>query len=127
MGQSKTTTHSKVGYLYLLSWPVPNKQLASLPVARPLGNTSLPREPRSPPPPVESRSPTDIDPVPLLSVKSASSPSNVLCVRLLRITSPIFVSNLPRWLLFRRPPSLTWLVSSRIPTCAPSTPSVSPS
>merc|ERR1712107_575622 len=115
MGQSKTTTHSKVGYLYLLSWPVPNKQLASLPVARPLANTLLPREPRSPPPPVESRSPTDIDPVPSL------------CVRLLRTTSPIFDSNLPLWLLFRRPPSLTWLVSSKIPTCAPSTPSVSPS
>ena len=58
---------------------------------------------------------------------SASCLSRDWFVRSLKISRPIFVSNHPLWWLFRRLLKLIWWVFSKIPTCAPSTPSVSPS
>ena len=56
------------------------------------------------------------------SSSSENSPSSVWFVRSPRTSRPICVSRaLPSW-LSRRLPKLTWLVSSRTLTCAPSTP-----
>ena len=55
---------------------------------------------------------------------SASCPSSVLFVRLLRTSSLIFASrDLPSW-PYKNPPKLTLLAFSRTPTCAPFMPSV---
>ena len=133
--KSVTTTSLK----RLLQWPVPSKPHASLLVARPQGNSWLPRQPGSQPLPlVESRSPIGTGPELLPSVRSdvtknqlsfwsASSPSSVLSGRLLR-TSRLTSGSSPQlsW-LSRRPLRLTLLDSLRTPTCAPFTPNVSPS
>ncbi|CAL8139018.1 unnamed protein product [Orchesella dallaii] len=62
-----------------------------------------------------------------LSSSSANCPSNVLFVKSLKISRPTCVSRAqPSW-LSKKLPKLTWLVFLRTPTCAPFTPSVSPS
>ena len=58
---------------------------------------------------------------------SASCPSSVLCEKSLRISRPICVSRAPLWWLFKKLARLTLLVCLKTPTCAPSTPSESPS
>ena len=58
---------------------------------------------------------------------SASCPSIVLCEKSLRILRPICVSRAPLWWLFKKLARLTLLVCLKTPTCAPSTPSASPS
>lgn len=58
----------------LLKWQEQNKLQERTPVARPQENTLLTNKPRRPPhPQVESRSPTDSDPVPSLLEKSEDS------------------------------------------------------
>ena len=85
---------------------------------------------------VESRSPTDIDQELLLFEKSEdtrnlpsslseSCPSNVLSVKLLKISRPICDSRDLLSRPYRKLQRLTWLDYSRIPTCVPSMPSVS--
>ena len=109
-----------------------------LPEAKHPTNNWQPRLPANlPQPPVESRNPIGIVPVPSLSVRSvvtknlpnswsANCPSNVWSVRSLKISRLTCVSSpAPSW-LSKNPLRLTWLVFSKIPTCAPSTPSVSP-
>merc|ERR1712241_904174 len=120
-------------------WPVPSRPLVSQLEERLPGSSWPPRLPGSPPPPpVESRSPTDTGPAPWLSVRSedtrsppscssASCPSSVSLGRLPRISKLISGSSLPPSALCRRLARPTWSVCSRTPTCAPSTPSVSPS
>merc|ERR1712242_686141 len=120
-------------------WPVPSRPLVSQLEERLPGSSWPPRPPGSPPPPpVESRSPTDTGPAPWLSVRSgdtrsppscssASCPSSVSSGRLPRISKLISGSSLPPSALCRRLARPTWSVCSRTPTCAPSTPSVSPS
>ena len=109
-------------------WPVPNKQQES-PLEARLPESSLPqKQPVSRRLPLAvSRSLTGIDPEPSLFVRSdatrsqlsyssASFLSSVLCVRLPRITRPIFVSrDQPSW-PFRSLPRPTSSVFSRIPT-----------
>ena len=120
-------------------WPVPSRPHVNLPEERLHESSWPPRQLASPPqPPAESRSPIVTGLEPSLSVRSvvtrrapscssASSPSSVWSVRSLRTSRPSSDSRaLPSW-LFRRPARHTWSVSSRTPTCAPSTPSVSPS
>ena len=58
---------------------------------------------------------------------SASCPSNVLCEKSLKISRRICVSRAPLWWLFKKLARLTLLVCLKTPTCAPSTPSASPS
>ena len=58
---------------------------------------------------------------------SASCPSSVLCEKSLRISKPICVSRAPLWWLFKKLAKLTLLVCLKTLTCAPSTPSASPS
>merc|ERR1712013_492889 len=96
----------------LTKWPVQNKPPASTPEPSTQESTSLTRLlPRRPPPPVESRNPTDSDQEPSPSGKSeANSASNPLP------SSPS-----------RRHLRPTWSVSSKTPTSAPSTPRESPS
>ena len=62
-----------------------------------------------------------------LNCLSASCPSSVLWEKLLRTSKLISGFNRQPSEPSRRPARLTWLVSSRTPTCAPSTPSVWPS
>lgn len=62
-----------------------------------------------------------------LSSWSESSLSNVSFVKSPKISSPTSVSNLLPSVLSKSPLRLTSSPSSKIPTCAPSTPSVSPS
>ncbi|CAP39585.2 Protein CBG23442 [Caenorhabditis briggsae] len=62
-----------------------------------------------------------------LSSLSASCHSSVLFVRSPRISRLTFASNLPLSWLFKSPLRLTSSDFSRTPTCAPSTPSESPS
>ena len=61
-----------------------------------------------------------------LNCSSGSFLSNVLFVKLLRISSPTCDSSLQPSVLFRSPLRLISSLSSKTPTCAPSTPSVSP-
>jgi hypothetical protein len=108
-------------------------------VARLPASSSLPRPLASPHhQPVVSRSLTATSPVPSLSVRSvatrsrpssssASCPSSVLSVRSLRTSSRISASSHLPSVLFRSPLRPTSSPSSRTPTFAPSTPSVSPS
>jgi hypothetical protein len=116
-----------------------NASQASPRVARRPASSSHPRLPASPHRlPVVSRSLTATSLVPSLSVRSvatrsrpssssASCPSSVLCVRSLRTSSRISASSPPPLALSRSPSRPTSSRSSRTPTCAPSTPSVSPS
>lgn len=106
-------------------------------VVRPHVNSSPPRPLASPHhPPVVSRSLTDISLVPSLSVRSvatrsrlssssASYLSNVWFVRLPRTSSPICASSPLPLVLCKSPLRLTSFRSSRTPTCAPFTLSVS--
>merc|ERR1712226_619907 len=77
--------------------------------------------PRRPPPPVASRSPTDSDQEPLLSVRSEDSRRAPSSSAENSASSPAPSSPSRRHL---RP---TWLDSSRTPTSAPSTPRELPS
>jgi hypothetical protein len=108
-------------------------------VARPHVSSSPPRLLASPPHlPAVSRSLTDISLVPSLSVRSvatrsrlssssASSPSSAWFVRSPRTSSPTCASSHPPSVLYRSLLRLTSSPSLRTPTCALSTPSVSPS
>merc|ERR1711909_221104 len=120
-------------------WPVPSKQPVRLLEEKPPGSSSPPRLPGSlPHQQEESRSPTDTGQEPLLSVRSgdtrsplssssASCPSSAWSVRSPRTSRLTSASRaLPSW-PSRRPARLTSSVCLRTPTCAPSTPSVSPS
>ena len=62
-----------------------------------------------------------------LNCWSASCPSSDLFVRSHKISKPTCVSKAALWWHCRRLVKLTWLVFSKIPTCAQSMPSVSPS
>merc|ERR1711935_1004290 len=118
------------------SWQEPSKLLVNLLEARLLASNWQPRLPGSPlHPPAESRNPivTALVPWPSgrfvatksqLNCSSANFPSNVWLGRSLRISRPICVSSLLPLALSRKHPRPTSLVFSRIPTCAPSTPSV---
>merc|ERR1712080_495059 len=120
-------------------WPVQNKPPASIPEPSTQGSTSLTRLlPRRPPPPVESRSPTDSDQEPSLSGKSedsrrapssssGNSPSRDSSVRLPLSTEVNSASNPPPSSPSRKHLRPTWSVSSKTPTSAPSTPRESPS
>merc|ERR1739844_462501 len=120
-------------------WPVQSRPPVSPPEERLQGSSSPPRPPGSPPPPPEeSRSPTDTGPELWLSVRSGdtrsppsslsgSSPSSVSSGRSLKISKLISDSSQLPLALSRRPVRPTWSGCSRTPTCAPSTPSVSPS
>merc|ERR1712029_950266 len=120
-------------------WPVQSRPPVSPPEEKLRGSSWPPRPPGSPPPPPEeSRSPTDTGPELWLSVRSGdtrsllssssgSFPSSVSSEKSLRISKLISDSSLLRLALSRRPARLTWLVCLRTLTCAPSTPSVSPS
>ena len=55
---------------------------------------------------------------------SASCPSRDWCVKWLRTSRTISVSRDLLWWLFRKLLRLIWCLCSKIPTCAPSTPSV---
>ena len=61
------------------------------------------------------------------SCLSESCPSSVLCEKSLKISRPICVSRAPLWWLFKKLARLTLSVCLKTPTCAPSTPSGSPS
>merc|ERR1712025_1543164 len=103
-------------HVHFSPWLVPSKLPVNLPEERPLVSNWPPRLPvRAPPPPVESRSPIVIVPVPWLFVRSAKT-SRLTCV-----SNP-----LPSW-PSKRLLRLTSSVSSKTPTCALSMPSVSPS
>ena len=58
---------------------------------------------------------------------SASCPSSVLCEKSLKTSRPICVSRALLWWLFKKQARPISLVCLKTPTCAPSTPSVSPS
>merc|ERR1711976_1092520 len=117
-------------------WPVQSRPLVSPPEERLPGSSSPLRLPGSPPPPPEeSRSPTDTGPELWLSVRSGdtrsplssssgSCPSSVSSEKSPRISKLISDSSPLPLALYRRPARLTWLVCLRTPTCAPSTPSV---
>jgi hypothetical protein len=119
-------------------WQEQNRPQENLPEARPRESNWPPRlHVRVHQPLVELRSHTDTGPELSLSVKSEGTrralncssgncPSSVWYVKLHRISRPISDSRaLPLW-LSRKLAKLTWSDFSRIPTCAPSTPSVSP-
>merc|ERR1712029_362045 len=120
-------------------WLVPSRQPASPLVAKHHVSSSPPRPLASPHHlPVVSRSHTDISQAPSLSVRSvatrsrlssssASSPSSVWFVRSRKTSSPTCASSHLPSVLCRSPLRLTSSRSSRTPTCAPSTLSVSPS
>merc|ERR1712223_2323349 len=122
----------------LTKWPVPSKPQENPPEAKPPVSNWQPRLPENLPPlPEESRNPTDIVQVQSLSVRSdvtknplncwsANCPSNVLSVKSPKTSRLTCVSNLPPSWLSKRHLKLTWSVFPKIPTCAPSTPSVSP-
>merc|ERR1712032_1178746 len=123
----------------LKKWPVQNKPPASTPEPSTQESTSLTRLlPRRPPPPVESRNPTDSDQEPSPSGKSedsrrapssssGNSPSRDSSVRSPLSTEASSASSPAPFLPSRRPLKLTWSASSRTPTSAPSTPRESPS
>merc|ERR1712070_1208652 len=97
-------------------WLVPSRQPASPLVARPHVSSSPPRPLASPHHlPVVSRSLTGTSLVPSLFVRSP------------RTSSPTSASRALPSALCRSPLRPTWSHSSKTPTCAPSTPSVSPS
>merc|ERR1711939_509500 len=120
-------------------WLVPSRQPASPLVARPHVSSSPPRPLASLHHlPVVSRSLTATSLVPSLSVRSvatrsrpssssASCHSSVWSAKSHKTSSPIFASSRRPSVLCRSPLRLTSFRSSRTPTCAPSTPSVSPS
>merc|ERR1712212_312892 len=119
-------------------WLVPSRPPVSLPEARPRVSSWPPRPPVNRPlPPEESRSPIGTGPVPSPFVKlegtrnplncsSGNSLSSVSFVRSLRISRLISVSRAQPLVPFRKHLRPTWLVCLKTPTCAPSTPSVSP-
>jgi len=105
-----------------------------------LHESKLPTRPLANRPPLypeeESRNPIDSGPVRspfekfddirrALSSLFASFPSSDSSAKSLRITRPNCVSNPPQSPPFKKHPKLISSVSSKIPTCAPSTPSVS--
>merc|ERR1711939_94061 len=120
-------------------WLVPSRQPASPLVARPHVSSSPPRPLASPHHlPVVSRSLTGTNLVPSLSVRSvatrsrlssrsASCLSSAWFVRSPRTSSPTSASRALPSALCRSPLRPTWSRSSKTPTCAPFTPSVSPS
>merc|ERR1711862_344744 len=106
----------------LLQWHEPSRQPASPLVAKHHVSSSPPRPLASPHHlPVVSRSHTDISQAPSLSVRSVATRS-----RLSSSSASCASSHLPS-VLCRSPLRLTSSRSSRTPTCAPSTLSVSPS
>merc|ERR1711981_1053227 len=118
----------------LLQWHEPSRQPASPLVAKHHVSSSPPRPLASPHHlPVVSRSHTDISQAPSLSVRSVatrsrlSSSSSVWFVRSRKTSSPTCASSHLPSVLCRSPLRLTSSRSSRTPTCAPSTLSVSPS
>merc|ERR1712176_748313 len=123
----------------LSKWPAPNRLLASIPEPSTQESTSPTRLlPRRPPPPVASRSPTDSDQEPLLSVRSEdsrrapsssseNSPSRDSSVRSPLSTEASSASSPAPSSHSRRHLRPTWLDSSRTPTSAPSTPRELPS
>merc|ERR1711881_748568 len=125
--------------IFTKQWPAQSKPPASTPEPSTQESTSLTRLlPRRPPPPVASRSPTDSDQELLLSVRSEdsrrapSSSSENSHSRDSSVKSPLSTeansasSPLPS-LPSKRHPRPTWLVSSKTPTSALSTPRESPS
>merc|ERR1711934_263674 len=120
-------------------WPVPNTPPASTPAPSTQESTSHTRLlPRRPPPPEVSRSHTDSDQEPSLSERSEdsrsppsssseSSPSRDSSEKSPPSTEASSDSSPPPSLPSRRLPRPTWLVFSRTPTSAPSTPRESPS
>merc|ERR1711971_690820 len=133
MGISQLTT-SKYA-----SWQELSRPLASLPEERLPGSSWPPRQLGSlPPPPEESRSPTDTGPAQSPSGRSedtrsppnfssASCPSSVWSGKSPRTSRLTSASRAPPSWLFRRRLKPTLLVCSRTPTCVPSTPRGSPS
>merc|ERR1712110_1347781 len=117
----------------------PNRLPASTPELSTQESTSPTRLlPRRPPPPVVSRSHTDSNQELLLSVRSEdsrrapsssseNSPSRDSSVRSPLSTEANSASSPAPFSPSRRHPRPTWLVSSRTPTSAPSTPRESPS
>ena len=115
-----------------------NKLHENQPVEKLHENSSPQRQlVRALPPPVESRNliVTDLVQSPFVrsvvirnppSCWSASCPSSVLCEKSLKISRQICVSRARLWWLFKKLARLTLLVCLKTPTCAPSTPSVSP-
>merc|ERR1711971_215930 len=122
----------------LLKWPAPNKPPARAPEPNTQESTSPTRLPKRTHPPVVSRNPTDSDQEPSLSEKSEDSrrapsfSSENSHSRDSSVKSPLSTeansdsSPLPS-LPSRRLLKPTWLVFSRTPTSAPSTPRESPS
>merc|ERR1712113_1080028 len=120
-------------------WPAPSKLPASTREPSTQESTSLTRLlPRRPPPPVVSRSHTDSDQEPLLSVRSEdsrrapsssseNSPSRDSSVRSPLSTEASSASSPAPSSHSRRHLRPTWLDSSRTPTSAPSTPRELPS
>ena len=120
-------------------WHVPSRPPVSPLEERLHENSSPPRQrERARRPPVEWRNLTGTDLELSLSVRSvatrnplscwsASCPSSAWSVRSLRTSRPTCASRAPPWWPFRRPAKLTWSVSLKTRTCAPSTPSESPS
>merc|ERR1711976_1129338 len=120
-------------------WLVLSKLPGNLPEERLLVSNWPPRLlARAPPPPEVSRSLIVTGPELWPSVRSvatrsprscssANCPSNVLSVRSPKTSRPTCGSNPPLSWLCNKLQRLTWLAFSRILTCAPSTPSASPS
>merc|ERR1712029_885410 len=120
-----------------IKWPVQSRQLENPLEERLPGSSSLRRLPGSLLLQLEeSRSLTDtgLEPSPSvrledtrspLSCSSESCPSSVWGERLPKISKLISGSSQLLLELFRRHLKLTWLDCLRIPTCVPSTPSVS--
>merc|ERR1712018_609211 len=121
------------------TWLVRSRPPVNRQEAKPQGSSWPPRLPGSlRHPPEGSRSPIGTGPAQSLSVRSgvtrsppscssASCPSRGWSGRLLKISRLICGSSPPPSAPCRRPARPTWLVCLRTPTCAPSTPSVSPS
>ena len=128
-----------IDLLRVKTWLVQSKLLANQPVEKLHENSSPQRQHvRARLPLEESRNPIVTGLVQSLFVRSvvtrnrpscwsASCPSSVLCEKSLRILRPICDSRVLLWWLFKRPARLTLLVCLKTPTCAPSTPSASPS
>merc|ERR1712131_360058 len=120
-------------------WQEPSKLHASQLEAKPHENNWPPRQPRRHQPPAElSRSHTDSDQElsPFEKLEDTRSPlssfsenfhSKDWYVKSLKISKPIFDSNLlPSW-PFKKLAKLTWSEFSKTPTSAQSTPRESPS
>merc|ERR1712029_1216754 len=115
---------SRQDHVNLSPWLVLSKLPVNLPEERPLVSNWPPRLPvRAPPPPVESRSPIVIVPVPWLFVRSVvtknplssssvNCPSSVSGEKLLRISKLISGSRALPLALCKRPARLTWSACS---------------